>query len=138
MSRNKYPQPVYLSDEEANVLERIADKTGMDCWFWIEQDWDNPGDSSYFFFDLEAAPGTRRKKSFKNALAVFLEGLDHCSCEEDDDFGYKAFGLDDDEITAFEAVVQRTLPKFFEEYMAVKNAVDLAGGTIYSKEEKHE
>jgi hypothetical protein len=40
-----------LTEKEFNVLEKIASKSGMDCWFQIAQkEGDNPYD---YVFDLD-------------------------------------------------------------------------------------
>lgn len=57
-----------LTNEEYNVLNKIADKTKADCWFYIEQD---SGGADYIF-DLEE--GTRL--SLEAGIGMLMEAID--------------------------------------------------------------
>lgn len=63
-----------LTDAEYYVLNKIAGKTGMDCWFWLTQD-------KYgidYVFDIEE----RKRKCLKTGVECLVEGID---CQENYD-----------------------------------------------------
>lgn len=57
---------IQLTDSQFNSLNKIARKTGMDCWFSIRQK-----DGKDYVFDLEKG----RKISWKAALKDFADGI---------------------------------------------------------------
>ena len=57
---------IQLTDSQFNSLNKIARKTGMDCWFSIRQK-----DGKDYVFDIEKG----RKISWKAALKDFADGI---------------------------------------------------------------
>lgn len=57
---------IQLTENQYNSLDRIARKTGMDCWFLIRQK-----DGEDYVFDLEKG----RKISWESALNDFNDGI---------------------------------------------------------------
>lgn len=68
-----------LTSYEFNVLNRVIDKTGNDCWAHLKQDCHGVD----YFWDMEE----RRRMCLKSGLEViadalsFQEGLDYCRLE---------------------------------------------------------
>lgn len=68
-----------LTSYEFNVLNRVIDKTGNDCWAFLKQD----SRGIDYFWDMEE----RRRMCLKSGLEViadalsFQEGLDYCRLE---------------------------------------------------------
>lgn len=81
-----------LTNEEYNILEKIASNTKMDCWFSIEQD-DNEED---YVYDLEE----NKKLSLYDGLSQLVEGID---CVEN----YDSCNLTDEEKLTFEHLLYR-------------------------------
>lgn len=63
-----------LTDAEYNVLNKIADRTGMDCWFYIKQD----GHGVDYVWDCEE----NKRMCLKTGIGMLCEGLD---CQENYD-----------------------------------------------------
>jgi len=63
-----------LTDAEFNVLNRIAEKTKNDCWFYLKQ----TRSGTDYVFDLEE----RKRMCLRNGVALLCEGLD---CQENYD-----------------------------------------------------
>lgn len=76
---------VKLTDEEFNVLNKIATNTKMDCWFFLI----NEGEEDVIF-DLEKD----RVINFADGLENLFEGVDGLDYRDD-------VGLTDDEIKVF-------------------------------------
>lgn len=57
-----------LTDEEYNVLNKIAHKTKKDCWFYIKQN--NKGVN--YIYDLEE----RKRLCLKTGVRQLIDGLD--------------------------------------------------------------
>lgn len=73
-----------LTNEQCNVLEKIAHRSGMDCWFWI--------DEKNRIRDLE---NRRRIMSTAKGITQLREGMTN----------YTDYGLTDKEIAVFEALL---------------------------------
>ena len=76
-----------LTDAEYNILNKIAEATGMDCWFYIKQD-------SYgtdYIWDCEE----NKKMCLKTGVSMLCEGIDcqenydNCELTEDEDKTFK-------------------------------------------------
>lgn len=63
-----------LTDAEFNVLNTIADRTGMDCWFYIKQDCHGKD----YIWDCEEG----KRMCLKTGVSLLCEGLD---CQENYD-----------------------------------------------------
>lgn len=63
-----------LTDKEYNVLNKIAAKTGMDCWFCIKQD----SDGVDYVWDLDVGKRLR----LQTGVGMLCEGVD---CQENYD-----------------------------------------------------
>lgn len=63
-----------LTDAEYNVLNKIAERTGMDCWFYIKQD----GHGVDYVWDCEE----NKRMCLKTGIGMLCEGLD---CQENYD-----------------------------------------------------
>ena len=63
-----------LTDIEFNVLNKIAEKTGMDCWFYIKQDCHGID----YVWDCEEG----KRMCLKTGISLLCEGLD---CQENYD-----------------------------------------------------
>lgn len=63
-----------LTDAEFNVLNRIAEKTKNDCWFYLKQ----TRSGTDYVFNLEE----RKRMCLRNGVALLCEGLD---CQENYD-----------------------------------------------------
>lgn len=61
-----------LTDDEYNVLNKIASKSKMDCWFWIETD-ENGED---FILDLE---NDDERLSLRDGIMQLCDGMTSCS-----------------------------------------------------------
>jgi hypothetical protein len=63
-----------LTDAEFNVLNKIADRTKNDCWFWLKQD----KYGTDYVWDLEE----EKRMCLKTGVGLLCEGLD---CQENYD-----------------------------------------------------
>lgn len=63
-----------LTNEEYNVLNKIARKTKMDCWFYIKQD----GKGMDYIYDLE----DKKRICLRTGVGYLVNGLD---CKENYD-----------------------------------------------------
>lgn len=81
-----------LTNEEYNVLNKISSKTGMDCWFWLDET-DIGKDCIH---DLE----TDEIFSLKDGIALLCDGLD---CQENFDNCY----LEDAEKLTFKELLTK-------------------------------
>ena len=81
-----------LTNDEYNVLNKIARKTGMDCWFEIRQD----GLGIDYVWDLEE----RKRMCLRTGVAMLVEGLD---CPEN----YDNCALTDEEDKAFKDLLDK-------------------------------
>ena len=73
--RTSYKQ---LTDEEYNVLNKIARKTKMDCWFSIKQDCHGVD----YIYDLEG----KKRICLRTGIGELIEGVtdnDYLTPEED-------------------------------------------------------
>ena len=57
-----------LSQQEYDVLNKIARKTKMDCWFYIKQD----KNGTDYVYDLEE----QKRLCLKSGVGLLVEGLD--------------------------------------------------------------
>ena len=57
-----------LTNEEYNVLNKIATKTKTDCWFALEQD----SDGSDFVYDLEEG----KQVDLETGVAMLMEAVE--------------------------------------------------------------
>ena len=80
-----------LTEEEFNVLEKIADRTKMDCWFLISQD-----DNGDYVEDLEN--GVRM--TLTDGISELVDGMS----DPPEDISY---GLDSDEIETFYFLLEK-------------------------------
>lgn len=78
-----------LSDEEFNVLNKIAKETGMDCWFSIRETKD--GKSVVYILDDEF------ETTFKEGIDWLYQGMP----------SYEKCGLTKEEIDVFEALLKK-------------------------------
>lgn len=72
-----------LSNEEFNVLNKIATKSKMDCWFYLKQD----SDGNDYVYDLEES----KKLSLSDGILMLDEGitsLDDYNLSEDEKYTY--------------------------------------------------
>ena len=60
-----------LSDDEYNVLNLLASKSGMDCWLSLRTAREKEGQKSHYVRDLESD----RVLSLSEGLLLFTEGL---------------------------------------------------------------
>lgn len=81
-----------LTNPEYNVLNKIAHKTKMDCWFTIKQD--NNGID--YIYDLE----DKKRKCLRTGVYQLVSGLD---CIEN----YNSCNLTDDEKTVFNELLRK-------------------------------
>lgn len=86
-----------LTSEEYRVLCKIANKTNMDCWFYIKQD--NKGTD--YIYDLEE----RKRLCLKTGINQLVEGLD---CAEN----YNNCNLTDDEDKTFKKLLNKLKIEF--------------------------
>lgn len=76
-----------LTDAEFNVLNKIAEETGMDCWFSIKQD----GHGTDYVWDCEEG----KRMCLKTGIGMLCEGLDcqdnydNCYLTESEDMIFK-------------------------------------------------
>lgn len=61
---------VVLTDEEANLLDKIAEQSGMDCWFCIMPY--IQATNEYYVVDLEEGA---KKLDWKEAIGLLDEGI---------------------------------------------------------------
>ena len=85
-----------LLDEEYNVLNKIASKSHMDCWFWLKQD-KNGND---YVFDLEE----RKRMSIKNGVSLLAEGFFFDYTEKE---RYTLLDLTEDEVSVFFLLLEK-------------------------------
>lgn len=78
-----------LTNEECNILDQIASKSKMDCWFWIEET-----DDGHVIHDLEAD----KKMPLWLGISQLLEGI-----TENADF----YGLSEKQVFVFENLLKR-------------------------------
>ena len=57
-----------LTNEEYNVLNKIATKTKTDCWFTLEQD----ADGTDFVYDLEEG----KRVDLETGVAMLMEAIE--------------------------------------------------------------
>ena len=81
-----------LTIDERFVLNKIAAKTKMDCWFWLTQD----KYGIYHVYDLEE----RKRKCLKTGVKLLSEGID---CQEN----YDNCCLTDDEDKTFRELLKK-------------------------------
>ena len=66
-----------LTNEEYNVLNKIASKTKTDCWFTLEQD----SDGTDFVYDLEEG----NRVDLETGVAMLMEAIEdeenYTSCQ---------------------------------------------------------
>lgn len=78
-----------LTNEECNILDQIASKSKMDCWFWIEET-----DEGHVIHDLEED----KRVSLKSGIEQLVEGI-----VEGADF----YGLSENQVSVFENLLKR-------------------------------
>ena len=66
-----------LTDYEFNVLNKVLDRTGNDCWAWLKQDCHGVD----YVYDMEE----RKRMCLKTGVGLIAEGLD---CQENLDNCY--------------------------------------------------
>ena len=81
-----------LTLDEWFVLNKIAAKTKMDCWFWLSQD----KYGIYHVYDLEE----NKRWCLKTGVKMLFEGID---CQEN----YNNCYLTDDEDKTFRELLQK-------------------------------
>ena len=81
-----------LTDEEYNVLNKIADRTGMGCWFLIKQDCHGVD----YVWDLEEG----KRMCLKTGIGLLCEGID---CQEN----YDNCWLTEEEDKAFKGLLNK-------------------------------
>lgn len=81
-----------LTDAEYNVLNKIADRTGMDCWFYIKQDCNGVD----YIWDCEEG----KRMCLKTGVGLLCEGLD---CQEN----YDSCELNDGERIIFKNLLDK-------------------------------
>ena len=81
-----------LTNEEANVLDLIATRSKMDCWFFLGED----KLGRIYFYDLEE--GSRRRP-LKDGISDLAEGMT----------GYTNYSLTEEEIKVFEGILKRAV-----------------------------
>lgn len=74
-------KPLALTGEQADVLDKIARASGMDCWFSV-------GDDNSYVYDLEE----NEKLSLKEGTQALYEGM----------ISYQDYGMTAEEISVFE------------------------------------
>ena len=82
-----------LTNEEANVLDVIATRSGMECWFFLKQD-KNGRD---YFYDIEEG----RRRPLKDGVFELADGMT----------GYADYSLTEEEIETFEGILKRAVSK---------------------------
>ena len=82
-----------LTDDEYNVLNKIASRTKNDCWFWLKQDKHGVD----YVWDLEEG----KRRCLKTGVGMLCDAVD-------DQDNYDNCWLDDDEREAF----KNLLPKW--------------------------
>lgn len=75
-----------LTDSEYNVLNKIADRTGMDCWFFLAQD----NDGTDYIWDLEE----QKRLTLVDGVCTLCEGIE-------DQENYDLCGLTEEESKVF-------------------------------------
>ena len=86
-----------LNNKEHNVLNKIADKTKMDCWFAIRQ----KKDGTDYIYDME----NRKRMCLKNVISQLVEGID---CIEN----YKNCNISTEENLTFRKLLKKLKIKF--------------------------
>ena len=81
-----------LVDAEYNVLNKIASKTKMECWFCLKQD----KHGTDYVWDLEE----RKRRCLKTGIMQLLEGID---CQE----SYNNCCLTDTEYMIFRELLKK-------------------------------
>lgn len=81
-----------LTDAEFDVLNEIAYRTGMDCWFYIEQD----SDGTDYVWDCEES----KSICLKTGIEMLCEGLD---CQEN----YDSCELTEEEDEVFRGLLNK-------------------------------
>lgn len=81
-----------LTDAEYNVLNKIADRTGMDCWFLINQD----RYGTDYIWDCEES----KRMCLSTGIEMLCEGLD---CQEN----YDSCELTEEEDKAFRGLLNK-------------------------------
>lgn len=66
-----------MTDEEFNVLNKVIDRTGMDCWAFLKQDCHGVD----YVWDMEE----RKRLCLRTGVSMVAEGLD---CQENFDNCY--------------------------------------------------
>ena len=66
-----------LTDDEFNVLNKVLDRTKMDCWCWLKQDCHGAD----YIYDMEE----RKRMCLKTGVGLIADGLD---CQENLDNCY--------------------------------------------------
>lgn len=74
-----------LTESEYTVLDKIATKSKMDCWFQIRQD-----NGEDYVYDLEEG----KRLSLKEGVNMLSEGVDYALC-----------GLTPEEICVYESLL---------------------------------
>lgn len=81
-----------LTRAEYDVLNKIAARTKMDCWFWLTQDKYH----IYYVYDIEE----KKRICLKTGIGMLVEGID---CQEN----YDNCCLTDDEDKTFRELLQK-------------------------------
>lgn len=81
-----------LSNEEYNVLNKVARKTNMDCWFDIRQD----NNKTDYIYDLE----NKKRMCLRTGISQLVDGLD---CVEN----YNICNLTEKESYTFKGLLEK-------------------------------
>lgn len=85
-----------LTDEEYNILNQLATKTGQDCWFWLVE---RGGKNGKLFTDVVKDLENNKYVALRNALPIFAEGII--------DLNFWAYGLTEEEKDLFLQLLDR-------------------------------
>ena len=83
-----------LTNKEKNVLNLIATRSKMDCWFFLGED----KLGRIYFYDLEEGG---RRRPLKDGISELAEGMT----------GYTDYSLTEEEIKTFEGLLKRAVSK---------------------------
>ena len=85
-----------LTDKEYNILNNLATKTGMDCWFWLVE---RGGTNGKPFRDVVKNLEEGKCMALRNALPMFAEGVL--------DLNFWAYGLTEENKDLFLQLLDR-------------------------------
>lgn len=90
-----------LTTEEFNTLNKIATKSGMECWFFLKQD----ANGDDYVYDLEE----RKRISLRRGVSYLADGF-YCDYSKEERFSL--LDLSEEEIKTFEdLLVKLRIPK---------------------------